>query len=387
MSPKVRIGDIAKVGAGQGAPQDPSAFSDEGYPFIRAGSLDALCIGGDIRSLERISEARAKRHRMKLYPKSTVVFAKSGMSATKNRVFVLPEQAYVVSHLATLEVKPHVDPTWLQYFWEHYCPGNLIQDPAYPSISLEAISNVEIELPPLPEQKRIAAILAKADRLRRLRRTARDLSDTYLQSVFLEMFGDPVSNPMGWEKTKLGSLCQIIRGASPRPIKDFLGGTVPWVKIGDGTQGDDLCITSTKDHIIEEGVSKSVFLKSGSLVFANCGVSLGFARILKIDGCIHDGWLAFNEIDERRIHPVFLLKALNQITPYLRSLAPTGTQPNLNTGIMKMLHVILPPLPLQQQFARTVHKFERLRAQQDEAERQAGHLFQTLLQRAFRGEL
>jgi type I restriction enzyme S subunit len=81
-----------------------------------------------------------------------------------------------------------------------------------PRISPKLLEKHEIPLPPLPEQKRIAAILAKADRLRRLRRYARELSDTYLQSVFLEMFGDPVSNPMGWEKTRLGSLCQIIRG-------------------------------------------------------------------------------------------------------------------------------------------------------------------------------
>jgi type I restriction enzyme S subunit len=256
-----------------------------------------------------------------------------------------------------------------------------------PRLSPKLLATYRIPLLPVAEQKRIAAILSKADRLRRLRRYARELSDGYLGSVFLEMFGDPVSNPMGWETAKLVGLCEITRGASPRPIKDFLGGTIPWIKIGDATQGDDLYITSTKDHVTEEGAKKSVFLKSGSLVFANCGVSLGFARILKTDGCIHDGWLSLGDLDETRITPIFLLKTLNQMTPYLRSLAPEGTQPNLNTGIMKKLPIILPPLALQQNFAQIVQKYGRLRAQQQETERQAEHLFQSLLKRAFQGEI
>jgi type I restriction enzyme S subunit len=254
-------------------------------------------------------------------------------------------------------------------------------------ITRDRFEAIQIPLPPLPEQQRIAAILAKADRLRRQRRYALELSAGYLQAVFLEMFGDPVRNERGWEQEKMEHFSRITRGASPRPIDQFLGGTVPWIKIGDGTKGSDLYIASTQEHIIEEGVSKSVFLKRGAVIFANCGVSLGFARILQIDGCIHDGWLSFEQLDERRIKPIFLVKTLNHMTPYLRGLAPEGTQPNLNTGIMKDLPFILPPLPLQEQYAQVVKKYDRLRAQQQEGLRQAEHLFQTLLARAFRGEL
>jgi restriction endonuclease S subunit len=243
-----------------------------------------------------------------------------------------------------------------------------------------------IKYPPLEEQKRIAKILSKCDRIRRTRQYSLQLSDTYLQSVFLEMFGDPVTNPMGWEKRKLGDLCRIRRGASPRPIEQYLGGEVHWIKIGDGTKGDNLYISSTKDFITNEGAKKSVFLNKNSLIFANCGVSLGFARILKINGCIHDGWLAFDNLDSK-LNQIFLLKTLNQITSYFRNLAPDGTQPNLNTEIMSNFLLITPPLQLQEKFAKIVQKFERFRNQQKEAQRQAEHLFQTLLHQAFTGEL
>ena len=167
------------------------------------------------------------------------------------------------------------------------------------------------------------------------------------------MFGDPVTNPKGFPLIPLGSLCTIVRGGSPRPIEKFLGGTIPWIKIGDATEGDSMYLHRTKEHIIEAGLRKTRQIKSGSIIFANCGVSLGFARIIMFDGCIHDGWLAFENIDSR-VDKRFLLNSLNQRTSYFRQIAPAGTQPNLNTDIMKNYLQILPPLSLQEEFARFV---------------------------------
>ena len=89
------------------------------------------------------------------------------------------------------------------------------------------------------------------------------------------------------------------------------------------------------------------------MIFANCGVSLGFARIITFQGCIHDGWLAFENINEQ-IDKVFLLKSLNQMTEHFRAIAPAGTQPNLNTSIMKVHQQIVPPIVLQQEYAHLV---------------------------------
>ena len=147
----------------------------------------------------------------------------------------------------------------------------------------------------------------------------------------------------------LGELCTIVRGGSPRPIERYLGGTIPWIKIGDATTGENIYLNSTKEYIIQEGVKKSRMIKAGSLIFANCGVSLGFARIITFDGCIHDGWLAMEDIDEK-LDKIFLLYSLNQMTEYFRKTAPAGTQPNLNTNIMKMHRQIVPPMEMQKAF-------------------------------------
>lgn len=245
------------------------------------------------------------------------------------------------------------------------------------------IGSMEIPLPSLVEQRRIAAILDKADALRVKRREVIAMLDRLLQSVFLDMFGDPIANPKGWCKVKMDRLMSITRGGSPRPIDKFLGGEHHWVKIGDATKGDDVYISDTKEKIISEGLCKTTHLKAGSLIFANCGVSLGFARILKVDGCIHDGWLAFGSIDPHQLDKLFLLKALNSITEYFRSLAPEGTQPNLNTGIMKAFELIVPPLEMQRKFAEIVESVRARKLLLLEAESYKEQLFSSLQKAAF----
>ncbi len=254
-------------------------------------------------------------------------------------------------------------------------------------ISRGNFSKLKISVPPLEQQRRIASILDQADELRQKRQQAIEKLDQLLQATFIDMFGDPVSNPKGWEKEKMDTLMTIVRGGSPRPIENFLGGTYPWIKIGDATKGDDLFITKTKEAITEEGLHKTRLLPEGSVIFANCGVSLGFARILKIQGCIHDGWLAFQDIHEDKIHKLFLLKALNSITQYFRDTAPEGTQPNLNTAIMKNFELIIPPMDLQLKFIAIVESIVNQKKILETSNIEFSNLFKSLQNQAFNGTL
>ena len=96
---------LASVKSGGGAPQDPSAFTTTGFPFVRAGSLPKLRVGEDAGSLEKLEPEVANRYGLSLFPAGTVLFAKSGMSATKGHVYRLKAPAYVVNHLAALDRK------------------------------------------------------------------------------------------------------------------------------------------------------------------------------------------------------------------------------------------------------------------------------------------
>jgi len=213
----VKLAEIAKVSSGDGAPQEEDAFADIGKPFIRAGSLSAL-LGGALESnLEKVRPEEASKRRMTEFPAGTIVFAKSGMSSTKGIVHQLRQPALVVNHLAAIECGDLLESSFLRRWFEWNSPSRLISNPAYPSIKISTIRNTDIPLPPLPEQKRIAKILDAADALRAKRRESFAQLDTLLQSIFLEMFGDPVENPKGWSTAQLGELTtKIGSGATPR---------------------------------------------------------------------------------------------------------------------------------------------------------------------------
>lgn len=226
------------------------------------------------------------------------------------------------------------------------------------TLNKATLGAVSVTVPPLNEQRKIVMILDKVSDLLAKHHQQLDKLDELVKSRFIEMFGDINVNDKGWTIQPLGELCTIVRGGSPRPIEKFLSGDVPWIKIGDATDGESIYLHSTKEHIIREGVSKSRMVKAGSLIFANCGVSLGFARIITFDGCIHDGWLAMEDIDAR-LDKVFLLQALNQMTEHFRKIAPAGTQPNLNTAIMKAYKQIIPPMKLQKDFISFVEQTDK----------------------------
>lgn len=236
---------------------------------------------------------------------------------------------------------------------DKYCSGATQK-----AITLDGLNKIEINIPKFEEQNQIAKRLDVIKRILDSYDSILKKYDNLIKARFIEVFGDISVNDKKWEGHPLGELCTIVRGGSPRPIERYLGGDVPWIKIGDATDEENIYLHSTKEHIIADGVKKSRLVKAGSLIFANCGVSLGFARIITFDGCIHDGWLAMENIDTR-LDKVFLLQTLNQMTDHFREIAPAGTQPNLNTTIMKAYLQIVPPMELQQEFISFVKQVDK----------------------------
>lgn len=239
-----------------------------------------------------------------------------------------------------------------------------------------------IPVPPIETQKQIAKTLDAVSELLSMRKQQLAELNSLTKYVFYDMFGDPVANDKGWEQIKLSELCDIVRGGSPRPIDKYLGGNIPWIKISDATNGDDIYLHKTKEHIIPEGVKKSRLIAEGSMIFANCGVSLGFARIITFSGCIHDGWLAFNNISDK-INKIFLLKQLNEKTLYFRRTAPSGTQPNLNIDIMKQESVIIPPMSKQTEYVNIVTKIEEQKSLVKKAIEETQLLIDSLMSQYF----
>lgn len=156
-----------------------------------------------------------------------------------------------------------------------------------------------------------------------------------------------------WEMVRLGDVCIVERGGSPRPIEKFITEDVKginWIKIGD-TVPNSMYITATKEKIKPEGIKKSRQVYSGDFLLSN-SMSFGRPYILKIDGCIHDGWLLIR--DEKQIFDKrFLYYHLASDKTYakFKELAVGGVVNNLNSGMVRDLTIPLPPLPVQQKIA------------------------------------
>ena len=256
---------------------------------------------------------------------------------------------HATEHAVVVQPKIEMNVHWLYYAINAMNLGQYATGAAQPGLAVSKLETLSIEIPNISEQNKIAQTLYKVEQLVNFRKQQLAKLDELVKAQFVEMFGDINVNNKKWMTYPLGELCTIVRGGSPRPIERYLGGTIPWIKIGDATTGENIYLNSTKEYIIQEGVKKSRMIKAGSLIFANCGVSLGFARIITFDGCIHDGWLAMEDIDEK-LDKIFLLYSLTQMTEYFRKTAPAGTQPNLNTNIMKMHRQIVPPMEMQKAF-------------------------------------
>ena len=307
---------------------------------------------------ECITDEGVSRSGIKVVPEGTVIMS---FKLSIGKTAIVSEDMYTnEAIMAFIDNGTYcIDPNYLY----HLCCGtDWTQggNKAVMGLTLNkaTLSEMEIELPTIEEQREIASILDQLDAIIEKRHDELNMIEQLVKSRFFELFGDINVNDKGWNIQPLGELCTIVRGGSPRPIEKYLGGDIPWIKIGDATDGENIYLHSTKEHIIQAGVSKSRMVKAGSLIFANCGVSLGFARIITFDGCIHDGWLAMEDIDER-LDKVFLLQALNQMTDHFRRIAPAGTQPNLNTAIMKAYKQIIPPVELQREFIAFVEQTDK----------------------------
>lgn len=372
---RVKLGDVATYINGYAF--KPSDWSDTGVPIIRIQDLT-----GNSYQANRYNGEYAKKY--EVLPGDVLI----SWSASLGVYIWAGEKAVLNQHIFKVVFdKCPIDKSFFVHQVQEILSkaGTSAHGATMKHLTKPVFDALPFYLPPLNKQRHIAAVLDKVSALIALRRQQLDKLDELVKARFVEMFGDINVNDKGWRMQPLGELCTIVRGGSPRPIEKFLGGDVPWIKIGDATDGESIYLHSTKEHIIREGISKSRMVKAGSLIFANCGVSLGFARIITFDGCIHDGWLAMEDIDTR-LDKVFLLQALNQMTEHFRKIAPAGTQPNLNTAIMKVYKQIIPPMELQKDFIAFIEQTDKSKLAIQKGMEKLETLKKALMQEFFGGE-
>ena len=233
------------------------------------------------------------------------------------------------------------------------------------NLNSNLVRGVKVVIPSLSEQHSIVVELDKINELISLKKAQLSDLDKLAQSIFYDMFGDPIENEKRWPIKKLGDLCSIERGGSPRPITDYITDSedgINWIKIGDATEGG-MYITSTKERIKPEGMKKSRFVHKGDFILSN-SMSFGRPYILDLDGCIHDGWLVIHD-GNSDFNKIFLYHMLSHPSMYaqFKSMAVGGVVNNLNSNMVRNVKVFVPSPNYQLIFAKRIELIEQQKAQ------------------------
>ena len=200
--PAFRLGEIANVVTGDPAPQDHRAFAPEGPLFVRMQDVGKHHVNPWLAdTTDRISSSWLEGNRLRLFPKDSILIPKSGASVNLNHRAKLATDAHVVSHLAVVTPnKDKVDPEFLFWWSVGYDPRAQAQVTSLPSLKLSTLRDASVPLPPLNEQRRVVGILNRATKIEQLRAQAQQRLREFIPALFIKMFGDPIENPMGWDK-------------------------------------------------------------------------------------------------------------------------------------------------------------------------------------------
>lgn len=253
----------------------------------------------------------------------------------------------------------------------------------------------KVYVPSLHEQRRIAAILDQADALRAKRREALAQLDRLAQSVFIEMFGDPVSNPMNWpESHVLGDVAEIVSGITKgRKISSSATRSVPYLAVAN-VQDKALNLAVVKEIEATEDEISRYALKKNDLLLTEGGDpdKLGRGTLWndELPECIHQNHVFRVRLTHGEVHPLFLnwlVGSQRGKKYFLRSAKQTTGIASINMTQLRGFPLFMPPLSMQEAFAARIHAVEVQRQAQVTALAELDTLFASLQHRAFAGQL
>lgn len=380
-----RLSEICEIQIGKTPSRAQKEYWGKGYSWVSIADMKSEVIS---KTKEEITELAVKECGCKLIPKGTLLFS---FKLSIGKISFAGESLFTNEAIAALGIK---NPKKLTNKYLFYALKNiplLGSNKAVMGFTLnkESLKLLKIPLPEtLLDQIKIAQILTQAEKLIAQRKESIGLLEEYLKSTFLEIFGDPVRNEMGWEVKKLSRIVKVGTGGTPSRNREseFYGGDINWAKTTEVNGG---YIYSTEEKITKMALRESncKVYPVGTILLAmyGQGKTRGNVGYLKIAAATNQACAAIPPSSD--INQIFLFELLKRSYAYLRSLARGGNQENLNLGIVGGIDIILPSPSLQTQFAQIVEKTEALKSRYQHSLQELEQLFGSLSQRAFKGEL
>lgn len=387
-----KLGDVCNISSSKRIFAEE--YQSQGIPFYRGKEIIEKHNKNSVSSELFISETRYEEIKSK-FPvpqKNDILLTSVG---TLGVPWLVDEENFYFKdgNLTWLRSNiEYLNPSFLYYWLESNYAKNQIDAKCIGStqkaLTIDTLSKFDISLPPLPTQQKISAILSSLDDKIELNNKINTNLEHQAQAIFKSWFVDfePFDGkmPEGWKVGKLGDFVEIKRGGSPRPIQKYLSDEgYRWLKISDVTSLSAPFVLSIAEHIREEGLSKTVFLKAGSLVLSNSATP-GIPKILDLNTCIHDGWLYF---PKSQLSNEYLYLLFKEIRPKLLNLGNGSIFTNLKTDILKNFEISIPEKMILSNFQSIIEPiFKKMLTTQRET-KQLEALRDTLLPKLMSGEI
>ncbi len=379
-----KLGEVCSTVGGGTPPRTKYECFGGPIPWVK---ITDMLQGVVTKTEETLTSAGLDNCSAKLLPAGTVLVS---VFATIGRTAILGLPA--ATNQAIAGVVPNdpdsLDPAFLRYFLDSKRPELIraARGVAQPNINQSILRGLDMPVLPIAEQRRIVDLLARAEGIVRLRREAQQKAAELNPAIFIDMFGDPATNPQAWPRHPLGAVAEVISGvAKGRKLEPGEAVELPYMRVANVKDGY-LDLTEVKTIEIKRSEVEKLLIRPGDLLMTEGGDpdKLGRAALWagEIEACVHQNHVFKVRSDRARLSPAYLRALAGSAygKAYFLSVAKKTTGiASINKTQLSAFPVPLPPLALQRAFERQVQSAESILNQQVEALNKATSAFDAIL--------
>ena len=379
--PVATIGEVCEVVSGATPKTGKPEFWDGNVPWVTPKDLSKLGQKHLSDTPRHITKAGLKSCSARMLPAQSVLLssrAPIGLVAI-NTLPVCTNQGFKSLVPRFDLVSPDFLFWWLKTQEKHIQSKG--RGATFKEVSKKIVEDLQIPLPLLDEQRRIAGILDAADALRAKRRAALARLDTLTQSIFLDMFGDPATNPKGWPVGALRSLGRVTTGGTPPSAKEgMFDGAIPFITPGDLESDQPI-----KRTVTDAGAEASRTVDAGATLVCCIGATIGKIGKSTVRSAFNQ---KINAVEwDEGMHAEYGCAVLRFFKPTIIAWGSSTTLPILKKSSFERIAIPVPPVTAQHEFALRIERVERVRATHRVALSTSNELFSALQVMAFRGGL
>lgn len=377
-----KLENISKIQAGGTPSRTKSEYWNGNIPWLKISNLKSKFTD---KATEFITEEGLKNSSTKLFEENTILYT---IFATLGEVSILKIKATTNQAIAGITItNSNVSLEYIYYYLKSIKEKviNEGRGVAQNNINLSILRNIEIPIPQLQQQEKIVKVLDLSSNLIEKQKELLKNYDLFLKSKFIEMFGDPIKNPMGFKIEKLGNVIKLDAKMVHPNIPEYEN----LLHIGpdriEKNTGKLLPALTVKEEML---ISKKFFFTNEYILYSKIRPYLNKVAMPNFSGLCSADMYPVKPIEEK-VNRAYLWKLLlsTYFIKYTETLPDRASIPKLNKKELVEFSFPLPPIELQNKFASIVEKIETIKEKEKQKLKQLEDLHNSMMQKAFKGEI